>query len=187
MRLTFEAFRNEQHIGRQVTSFERRGDSLQVLTVAEFLVKLGPIPFYRYRHNATEHWTAGAFDSIAAVTNQNGRAARVSAVRSDGRVTISPASGGAFAAPVSALPFTHWNRVIAAAPLFNPQDGKLLRETAQGPTRATVRLASGVLVPAARIGFRGDAYIDDYYGADDVWIGLGGRLSDGSWLEYRRL
>jgi hypothetical protein len=45
-------------------------------------------------------------------------------------------------APGAALPFTLRNRKIAAAPLFNPQDGKLLHETAAPPFSLSARSGS---------------------------------------------
>ena len=185
--LRFAAFRNGDHIGEQVMSFATAAGVVTVTTAADFAVKLGPIVVYRYRHEALERWTGDAFAALETRTNQNGQALRVSAVREATRVAISPASGPPFSAPPAALPFTHWNRRIAAAPLFNPQDGKALREQVSGPTPGTLRLARGAVMSATRYVFRGDAYIEDYYGADGAWTGLVGRLADGSTMEYRRL
>ncbi|MGH6957125.1 MAG: DUF6134 family protein, partial [Caulobacteraceae bacterium] len=102
-------------------------------------------------------------------------------------VAIRPASGEPFVAPANALPFTHWNRAIARAPLFNPQSGKLLRERVAPPARSSVLLASGARIAATRVAFQGDADIDDWYDLSDVWAGLVGRLKDGSTMAYHRL
>ena len=183
--LTFAAFRNGEHIGEQTMRFERQERILAVHTTAEFQVRLGPIPIYRYRHEAIERWVDDAFAKIATRTDQNGRVSKVAAERDGGVVLVTPASGPPFTAAPSTLPFTHWNRRIASAPLLNPQDGRLLNERALEPTSALVTLANGRRARASRIVFRGDAYIEDYYAADDVWTGLVGRLADGSLMEYR--
>jgi hypothetical protein len=180
----FDAFRNGAHIGEQAMAFEWAGAVLTVRTTADFAVKLGPITAYSYRHQATERWAADAFEALETKTNQNGRLTTVSAARQKDRVAVS-AAGRTIIAPATALPFTHWNSKIAGAPLFNPQDGKLLREQASNTGRATIRLANGASVAASRIVFRGDAYVEDYYGVDGAWTGLVGRLSDGSLMEYR--
>jgi hypothetical protein len=186
-RLSFQALRNGHPIGEQQMSFEVGPDGLTAHTVAEIAVKIGPITAYRYRHEATERWTDDRFAGLDTETNDNGKVIRVSARRAGDQVQIVTPAGETVTAPAGTLPFTHWNRRIAAAPLFNPQDGKLLRETASPAGSGAVKLASGALAPAERLVFRGDAYIDDWYDSGGVWTGLTGKLKDGSMLEYRRL
>jgi hypothetical protein len=185
-RLAFAALRNGHKIGEQHMTFAE-GDGLTVRTEVEMTVKLGPLTLYRYRHDATERWRDGRFQGLDTRTMDNGKALQVSARREDDRVTITPAAGGALRAGKDALPFTHWNRAIARAPLFNPQDGKLLRESVAAPVSGSVMLADGTSRAAEGVAFRGDADIEDWYGGDGVWTGLTGRLKDGSLLEYRRL
>lgn len=185
-RLAFVALRNGHKIGEQHMTFGR-DDGLTVRTETDLAVKLGPIQLYSYRHEATERWRDDRFQSLDTQTMDNGKAMKVSARREGEAVTISPASGGALQAPPDALPFTHWNRRIAKSPLFNPQDGKLLHETVTAAAGSTIILADGSIRRAQGVAFRGAATIEDWYDDDDVWIGLTGRLKDGSILEYRRL
>jgi hypothetical protein len=185
-RLAFIALRNGKKIGEQHMTFDR-DDGLTVRTQVDLAIKLGPIQLYSYRHEATERWRDGRFQSLETQTADNGKSLRVQARREDGAVTISPATGGPLQAARDALPFTHWNRDIAKAPLFNPQDGKLLRETVSTPAPRVVPLADGSSRKAQGVTFRGDASIEDWYDEDGVWTFLTGRLKDGSMLEYRRL
>jgi hypothetical protein len=182
--LRFAAFRNGDHIGEQTMTFETAPGVLTVRTTADFAVKLGPITAYRYHHEAIERWRADEFATLETRTNQNGRSTTVAAVRGKDQVAISTA-GHVTRAPVSALPFTHWNSRIAGVSLFNPQDGKLLREQVVRGGPATIRAASGAPIIASRLVFHGDAYVEDYYSPDDVWVGLVGRLADGSAMAYR--
>jgi hypothetical protein len=186
-RLSFLVLRNGDKIGEQIMSFEEAGGELTARTSVELTVKLGPVPVFRYRHEATERWTQDRFASLQTETNANGKLIRVSAERDGDRIQIAPAAGAPLTAPPQTLPFTHWNRRISAAPVFNPQDGKLLRETAVGPTPGLVRLADGSSVPASKFVFRGDASIEDWYDEAGLWTGLVGRLNDGSTVEYRKL
>ncbi|HEY5412411.1 MAG TPA: DUF6134 family protein [Caulobacteraceae bacterium] len=169
--LAFAALRNGQKIGEQRMSFHPEGEGLTAHTVVEMAVKLGPLTLYRYRHQATERWAGDRFESLETQTNANGKLLKVSARRTADGVKIMPAAGGVTDAPASALPFTHWNRKIATAPLFNPQDGKLLHET--------------VVATPTKLSFRGDADIQDFYDEAGTWTGLIGKLADGSRLEYR--
>jgi hypothetical protein len=169
--LAFTVLRNGKPIGRQRMAFKADGGALVVNTVAEMAVKAGPLTLYHYRHEAEERWSGGRFDSLETRTDSNGKPLKISARRTDGGVVIVRASGERVNAPASALPMTHWNRKIGSAPLFNPQDGKLLREA--------------VTATPTRLAFSGDAEIQDFYDLAGTWIGLIGKLSDGSRLEYR--
>ena len=70
---------------------------------------------------------------------------------------------------------TGTRQIFGGAPLFNPQNGKLLKVTS--PARSSP--ATGQI--------RGDAEIDDYYDASGAWLALKGKLDDGSQVEYRRV
>ena len=169
--LAFAALRNGQKIGEQRMSFQPQGDALVVRTSVEMAVKIGPVTLFRYRHQAAERWSGGRFESLETRTNANGKLLTLWAQRAADAVEIAPGGGAAVRAPAAALPFTHWNRNIATAPLFNPQDGKLLRET--------------VVATPTTLTFSGDAEIQDRYDEAGTWIGLTGKLVDGSRLEYR--
>ena len=171
-KLAFAVSRNGAHVGEHHMSFAGDPASPTVTTDVDMVVKLGPVPVYRYRHHAVERWAAGRFSGLETTTNGNGKLQKVSARRVDGGVVIETGRGRA-AGPADASPFTHWNSAVFGKPLFNPQDGKLLKATAskQGSTWSV----------------RGDAEIDDTYDADGVWSALSGKLEDGSRMTYRRL
>jgi hypothetical protein len=184
--LSFEVLRNGRKIGEQAMSFAG-DDDLTVHTQTDMTVTLGPISLFRYRHEATERWQGGRFTSLQTRTDSNGKILQVSARREGGAVHIQPAAGAAIEAADATLPFTHWNRKIAAAPLFNPQDGKLLKERGAPAGAGAVTLADGGLRQAEGVVFKGEASIEDWYDEDAVWTALTGRLKDGSAIDYRRL
>lgn len=171
-RLAFAVFRNGDRIGDHELNFETTGADLVVRTLATMRVKLGPVPVFRYRHEAVERRSGAAFESLQTNTNSNGKRERVDARRQGGQVEIVTAKGEV-AAPGAANPLTHWNAKAFQGPLFNPQTGKLLK------------------VSVARNGrvwsIRGEAEIDDTYDAAGDWSGLTGKLEDGSSIEYRRV
>ena len=184
--LAFEVLRNGSKIGEQAMMFEG-ADALSVKTQTDMAVKLGPISVFHYRHEATERWQGGRFLSLQTQTDNNGKALRVSARREGGVVRIEPAAGPAVEAAEAAIPFTHWNAKIADAPLFNPQDGKLLKERGMPGGTGAVTLADGSQRQAQGVVFKGEAYIEDWYDQDGVWTALVSRLKDGSRIAYRRL
>lgn len=171
-RLAFSVLRNGTKIGEHVMSFSGDPTSPTVTTDVRMAVKLGPVPVFRYRHHAVERWTGGRFTGLETTTDSNGKAERVSARRTETGVVIETAKGRIIG-PAGVRPFTHWNPEVFAGPLFNPQEGKLLKITARK-------------VSATQWSVRGEAEIDDWYDEAGVWTALKGRLKDGSTLEYRR-
>lgn len=185
-RLTFAVFRNGTRIGEHQLSLVDQADGVSVSCDVSMVVKLGPVPVYRYRHSAVERWRAGRFASLETSTNGGGKLQHVSARRTGGGVTIET-DRGQISAPADAVPLTHWNAAVLAGRLFNPQDGKVLAITARRAGRETVRLAGGRSVEAVRWSLRGETQIDDWYDEAGTWVALRGKLPDGSMMEYRRL
>lgn len=172
-RLTFAVFRNDAKVGEHHMVFAGDGTSQVATSEVEMVVKLGPIVAYRYRHHAVERWAGGRFASLETATDANGRKQRVNARRGEGGVILETGRGRVLG-PADAAPLTHWNTAAFSRPLFNPQEGKMLKVTATrtGPRQWSVR---------------GEAEIDDFYDDAGVWSSLRGRLKDGSTMEYRRL
>jgi len=183
--LGFVVLRNGVVVGEHRMTFSGDAASPRVLTEVEMVVKLGPVPVYRYRHSAEEHWIDGRFASLMTRTNANGRARSVTARRTSARAVIDTLNGR-IAAPADAAPLTHWNTAAYADPLFNPQEGKLLRITARKGGIETIRTADGARLQATRWSVRGEAEIDNWYDASGAWAALRGKLEDGSTMEYRR-
>jgi hypothetical protein len=183
--LRFAVLRNGGRIGDHVMSFDGPAAEMRVRTQVEMIVRLGPVPVYRYRHSADERWSGGRFSSLASSTDGNGRRTRVEARRTAAGVLIEGASGR-IAGPPTLAPLTHWNDEVLNGPLFNPQDGKLLSPTVRRGPIESIRLASGQAIDARRWSLRGEMQIDDWYDEGGVWAALKGRLADGSTIEYRR-
>lgn len=171
--LTFAVFRNGSRIGEHRMSFAGREGELTATSEVEMVIRLGPVPVYRYRHHAAERWSGGRFQSLATTTSANGKRMAVAAERSDGGVAIDGAAGRV-QAPAGAAPLTHWNPKAFDGPLFNPQEGKLLKVTARA-------------VGARHYAVRGETQIDDWYDEAGAWSALRGKLPDGSTIEYRAI
>ena len=153
-------------------SFSGDPASPTVTSDVDMVIKLGPVPVYKYRHHAVERWTGGRFAGLETATNGNGKFQKVSARRTDAGVIIESGKGK-ITGPANAAPFTHWNPDVFGKPLFNPQEGRMLKVTA---TRKSSTWS-----------IRGEAEIDDTYDAEGVWNALSGKLEDGSRMEYKRI
>ena len=171
--LRFAVFRNGTRVGEHVVTIA--GDDAQTTASTEVVmtVKVGPVPVYKYRHRATEKWRGTQFVSIETFTDANGKKQHVLAESGAGAVTIDGPAGKIRAA-ANAAPLSHWNTTAFSRPLFNQQEGKVLKVTA-------------TKVAANHWSVRGEAEIDDWYDANGQWQALKGKLEDGSTMEYRRI
>lgn len=172
-RLAFAVFRNGTKVGEHMMTFAGGEADLTVRTEVNMTVKVGPVPVYRYKHSAVERWANGRFQSVEATTNGNGKITKAAGRAAAGAVQISGPNGNV-RGPADAVPLSHWNQASFGKPMFNQQEGKLLRIT-------TTRVKPG------HWQIRGEAEIDDFYDAQGNWLALRGKLEDGSRLEYKRI
>ena len=172
-RLDFLVYRNGAKVGQHQMTFAGDAAGRIVTTNVAMTVKVGPVPVFRYRHRAVERWANGRWASLETTTTQNGKTHTVTARAMAGFVLIE-GPAGAVRAPAGAAPLTHWNSAVLSGPLFNPQEGKMLK------VRCT-QTAPG------RWAIRGETEIDNAYDADGDWMALKGKLEDGSRIEYRRV
>lgn len=172
-RLTFQVFRNGTKVGEHVVAFAGDETGRAVATDVDMTVKVGPVPVYRYRHSAVERWAGGKWLSVETTTNANGKAYRATARAMGAYVQIDGPKGPA-RGPADAVPLSHWNPASFGRPLFNQQEGRMLK----------VRCAQ---VAPGHWTVRGEAEIDDFYDASGAWLALKGKLEDGSRMEYRRV
>ena len=148
------------------------------------VIRLGPIPAFRYTHHAREEWRDGRFEALETWTSSNGKRESVKAGRQDNEIRIETRTG-ALSAAANASPLTHWNSSVLSGPLFNPQTGRNLKIVASlGPVGTAAPVAGAT--NGSSWSLRGEAEIDNWYDQAGVWLALRGRLPDKSIMEYRR-
>ena len=172
-RLAFQVYRNGAKVGEHIMTFTGDDTARTISTNVAMTVKVGPVPVYKYKHTATEKWVAGKWASIDTTTNGNGKLTKASG-RAMGSYVQIIGPAGSQRAPADAVPLSHWNQANFSRPLFNQQEGKLLK------VRCT-QVAPG------HWSIRGETEIDNFYDASGNWLALKGKLEDGSKLEYKRV
>jgi hypothetical protein len=185
-RLSFEVWRNGRRIGGHSLAFRGDESDFAVTVEASIAVGLGPVTLLRYHHQATETWQGGRFAGLQSHSVTNGRPEQVLASRTAGGVMVKTGAG-VQTLPQTALPLTHWNQHALQGPLFNPQTGALMRESAARQPGQSLRLADGRAIAATRYALTGDAQIVDWYDAAGAWAALSAKAMDGSLVEYRRV
>lgn len=187
-RLAFRVLRKGSDIGSHVLDFSRSGDAVEVRIEVRMAVTFGPITLFRYRHSGVERNEGGRFVSLETQTDNDGEALQVSARRDGDAVVVEATNLPRQMLPAGSRPLTHWNRADMTAPLFNPQDGKVMRLTVAPRGQSSVLLANGTTVRATQYSLTGEATIDDWYADDgDTWTALRAVAKDGSIIDYRRV
>lgn len=176
--VVFQIMRNGAPIGfHRVTVEESAGETV-VETRIRMKVKFGPVPLYRYMHDAREVWQGGALVSLESVTNDNGDDMSMKAWREDGALVIE---GQAFAglAPQGAAPSSYWSPPRSGLEtLINTQNGELIpvETVSLGRTQAP----DGRLAEHVRM--TGTVELNLWYDGDE-WVGSS-FVIDGEKLDY---
>jgi hypothetical protein len=185
-RLAFRVFRNDSPLGTHSLVFQRRGEVVSVAIAVDYVVRIGPIPVFRYTLRGSETWRGDTLVSVQAETNDDGETARMSATEAGGRLAVDGSKSGRYLAPPGAIAATHWNRREIEAPMINPQNGELLEFAVVRGGSEMVALASGRTVPAQRFALTGPSVLDLWYEPDGTWAALRAVARDGSVITYRR-
>ena len=185
-RLAFSVLREGSDIGAHVVTFARSGDEVTVQVAIDLVVRLGPVPVYRYEHRATEIWNGAAFRSLDAQTNDDGKRLTVKAQRLANAVTVESSNKGNYDAPANALPSTHWNRRMLDGPFFNTQTGELLSNAVTPRGSTTVETSSGRKINVRRFEIVGPITLESWYDDQQTWAGLQFTGKDGSQIVYTR-
>jgi hypothetical protein len=183
--LAFEAWREGKKLGEHRLSFTQSGQDLTVHTEVTLAAGLGPITLFRYAHHATEHWRAGRFMGLESRTVATDNNVKVTAVRTERGVAVDSSKTGKQLLSAEAAPLTHWNLDALRPPLFNPQDGKLLKLTSSRRAE-TFTPNRGRPVQATKITLTGETPCEDWFDPAGLWIGLRAKAKDGSIIDYKR-
>ena len=160
-------------------------DGREVVSEADFSVRILGITAYHYHHAARETWRAACLTSMVSSTDDNGKALQVRLERKSDRAAAGDSPS---ASPLDGcvMSFAYWNPAIRTQThLLNAQTGKLDAVKISPLPAGTVDVRGK---PVAATGFRiaGPADpIDVWYGEDGSWIGLDSVVSGGKKLSYR--
>jgi hypothetical protein len=186
-RIAFRVMRKGSQIGTHSIEFRRAGDVLDATIDIRLAVTFGPFTLFRYRMMGVETWRDDRFAELTTTTDNDGEALRVTAKRGPGGIVVESNKYGRQTLSADALPLNHWNIANMTAPLFNPQSGRLMQLTGKALGTTRVALASGAEVPATHFSLTGEATLDDWYDANNVWTALRSVAKDGSIIDYQRL
>lgn len=153
-------------VGYHLVNVEETDDGIRVETRVEMRIKFGPIPVYRYSHQAVEYWRNGELQFLASVTTDDGVEKSVGAWRENGALMVE---GTAYSglAPEGAIPASCWSRsVLGAHKVFSMQDGEII-DVAVEDLGESVSPAG---ISADHFKMNGTLSVDVWFKGDE-WVG----------------
>lgn len=162
--MVFDVLRDGDKIGEHRLDFERQDSTLKVSVATDMAVKFAFLTLFHYEHKRVERWRGGELESLAGMTNDDGKEYEVSFVRKQGHYsrTINGAEEE-IAGPVSIDSL--WSRdLLAGGKLFSAANDQvyLVRSNLLGWETIEV---SGGSVEAEHYKLTGELNRDLWYGS----------------------
>ena len=181
----FTAYLDGKEIGQHRFAITEQNGMLELVSEAEFNVKLLFINAYKYQHKAVERWQGNCLHSLEANTRENRDISKVQGKRmQDGFRVQGPK--GPLQLPACAMTFAYWNPdILRQDKLLNPQTGEWVDVSivSMGNERIAVR---GREVDARRYRLTAPKMqIDLWYSADDEWLALESTTPEGYLISYQ--
>jgi hypothetical protein len=158
----------------------------EILSQAQFRVRVLFLDVYSYRHEAREVWDSGCLRSLDASTVTNGRRERVKAEALEDRMVVVREHARE-EHQGCVMSFAYWNpAILATRSLLNSQTGELLPVDVLPRGRELIRVR-GRDVYADRYRIDGpQLHIDLWYVGQD-WVALEAPAEGGRRLRYELL
>jgi len=182
----FQVSLGKNNIGYHRFQLIHNGEQKQLLTEANFKVKLLFINLYKYQHRNTESWQGNCLTGIEAITNDNGKPYSVFG-RQEGQQFVVSSGEARDALPSCIMSFAYWNPDFLNQPrLLNSQTGEYIDVTISEPVEEQLKVR-GKAVPALRYQLIAkDMHIDLWYSSDDgQWLALESTTESGRKLRYQ--
>lgn len=183
-RIAFRVARKDAAIGSHVLSFAPVAGGVDIHIAVDIVVRLGPIPLFRYSLRGTEQWRGGQVAHVETHTDNDGTADFMRATRDDRGLWVTGSKAARYLAPPDALPATHWNEAELDGHWINPQNGRLVLPVVAPQGMAPVLLADGRSLMADKFDVSGKAPMQLWYSGTRQWSGLVFTARDGSTVRY---
>ena len=175
----FRVLLDGDEIGRHVFESRPDGATRELVSQADFRVRILFFDAFRYEHRATERWRGDCLESLSARTTENGRSESVDASRDDAGFLVRTKRGQS-RLQGCVRSFAYWNPdILRGGYLLNAQTGESVpvNVTGLGQETLTVR---GRTQNTRRYRLSGpDIAIDLWYSGQGDWVALESRVKGG--------
>ncbi|RYZ03544.1 MAG: hypothetical protein EON61_15375 [Alphaproteobacteria bacterium] len=181
--LAFDVTRDGGEFGTHTVKFTRDGDTLIVKTDIALKVALGPITFFEYAHDVTEHYRDGKLVWVGSRTKNEGKWKTLTAQAAEGGLNVK---GDKFKGLLTGvvIPSTHWNRDEMGQPtMFSTETGEMLPMKVKDRGTESVKVGTQT-IQAQRFDVDSDIDASFWYDAEGRWVKTYFE-TQGSKVEYR--
>ena len=127
-RIEFDIYRNNNHIGKHVFSFNKSEEQLTVKSEINFEIKKFGLTLYKYHVEGTEIYKSGELIKFNSKTNQNGKEKYVNMKLENGEFIIDGSSYKG-KAPANYLLGTWWNHdIVEAVAQISAVSGRIIKQ-----------------------------------------------------------
>lgn len=182
----FKAFLDGKPIGEHRFTVVTEGGVRKVASEADFTVKFMGFTAFHYHHHADEQWSGDCLTGLRSTTDDDGKPASVTLVKS-GDANEIVTNAGRKSEPGCLMTWAYWNPAMREQKrLLNPQTGKVEAVTVTRLAGGSVP-AGGADVPATAWRITGgESPVDVWVSAAGDWVGLDSVVGNGRHkLTYR--
>ena len=141
-RIEFDIYRNNDHIGKHIFSFNKKNEQIEVESQIQFEIKKIGIVFYKYYVKGTEVYKDGVLMKFNSKTDQNGKEKYVNMKLESGEYIIDGSSYKG-KAPVDYLLGTWWNHSITKADAqISAVSGRIIKQKVTFLGKETIEIGS---------------------------------------------
>tara|TARA_Y100000590_G_C15471166_1_gene920217 strand:+ start:23 stop:706 length:684 start_codon:yes stop_codon:yes gene_type:complete len=127
-RIEFDIYRNNNHIGKHIFTFEKSKNQLSVISEINFEIKKLGIVLYKYNVRGTEIYKDGQLVKFNSKTDQNGKQKFVNLEFDKGEYKIDGSSYKGIA-PTDYLLGTWWNHgIVKAKAQISAVSGRIIKQ-----------------------------------------------------------
>lgn len=183
--MVFDVLRDGSKIGEHRLVFEREDDTLKVSVETDMTVKFAFLTVFRYEHKRIERWRNGELESLAGMTNDDGKEYEISIVRKEGHYSRTVnGSEEELTGPVAVDSL--WSRDrLSAGKLFSAASDKVYRVRSDLMGTETIE-AKGAPVEAEHYKLSGELDRDLWYAASGELLKVKYENAEGETFEYIR-
>jgi len=185
--VVFDVLRDGSKIGEHRLLFEPQDDdTLKVSVETDMTVKFAFLTVFHYQHKRVERWQGDELQSLAGMTNDDGREFEVSIVRKEGHYSRTVnGSEEEIAGPVQIDSLWSKDR-ITAGKLFSAESDDIYRVRSDVLGWETILGASGRKIEAEHVKLTGELDRDLWYGHGGELVKIQYETKDGETFEYLR-
>ncbi len=182
----FQVYLNEDPIGYHNFRLDPQDGGYQLMTEAEFKVKVLFVTAYRYEHENVETWRDGCLERIEARTNDNGDRLKVTGQRDVSGFDLAATGTSNSLDSGCVHTFAYWDLdALKDARLLNSQTGVYQSVDIDLVGRESIEV-DGEEVVADRYSLASDGLdLDLWYSPEGEWLGLTSNVKKGRQLRYR--